>query len=311
MPVDTSLRGAIVHLDGRSLRIKRFSALTTMTLPLIGTAIAVYLLCTGRYTATDLWLFAVMYLVHLGGVTIGLHRYLAHRSFKTSRWMQDVLMVAGSMGAQGPLLFWVATHRRHHRFADREGDPHSPNLHGASWRQRLRGLWYAHMPWMLSPEDTRWSRFAPDILRDRRLVVHHRLYPAWVLLGLVLPTAVGFAIGHTAMSAFTAFIFGGLARIFVANQASWCVGSLCHAYGGRPFDNRDCSTNNWLVAVFTLGEGLQNNHHAFPSSFRHAVHWWEPDASGWAIALLGRLGLVWGLREPDSGTISRRRSGAQ
>ncbi|GAA2221037.1 acyl-CoA desaturase [Micromonospora olivasterospora] len=299
----------IVRLDPQSLRIKRFSALTTMTLPLIGTAVAVWLLVTGHVTALDLILFGVMYLVHLGGVTIGLHRLIAHRAFKTRPWVRDVLMVAGSMAAQGPLLFWVATHRRHHKFADQEGDPHSPNLHGTDLKARARGLWYAHMPWMLSEENSKWSVFAPDVLHDRRLVAHHRMYPAWVLLGLALPTAVGLVVGGSLEAAGTALVFGGLARIFVANQAAWCVGSICHAFGSRPFATRDQSTNNWWVAVVTMGEGLQNNHHAFPGSYRHAVRWWEPDLSGWLIAGLGRLRLAWDLHEPSATTVARRRMG--
>ncbi|MET8759910.1 acyl-CoA desaturase [Lentzea sp. NPDC004782] len=302
----TTPANSIVRLDPHSLTMKRFSALTTMVLPMIGTGMAAWLLWTGQYTWLDITLFVVMYLVHMAGVTIGLHRYVTHRAFSTSPWLTNVLMVAGGMAAQGPLLFWVATHRRHHRFADHEGDPHSPNLHGFAFRQRLRGLWYAHMPWMLSEESTKWSVFAPDVLRDRRLVAHHRYYPMWVLLGLTLPSVVGLVAGQNAAAAFTGFVFGGLARIFMANQAAWCVGSICHSFGSRRFANDDYSTNNWWVAVLTFGEGLQNNHHAFPGSFRHAVHWWEPDLSGWMIAGLGRLGLVWDLREPTATAIEKR-----
>jgi stearoyl-CoA desaturase (delta-9 desaturase) len=302
------LDAAIVRLDPASARLKRFSALTTMTLPLLGTAAAVYLIVTGRVTRTDVALFAGMYFVHMAGITVGFHRYLAHKAFKTSRAFEAVLMVTGSMGAQGPLMFWVTTHRRHHRFSDREGDPHSPNLHGTDLRGRLRGLWYAHMPWMLSDETSRWTVFAPDVLRDRRLMWFHRTYPAWVLLGLLIPTLIGFAVGQTLMSAVSGLVFGGLARIFVANQAAWCVGSICHAIGGRPFSNDDRSANNWPVAILTFGEGLQNNHHAFPGSFRHGVTWWEPDLSGWLLAGLGKLRVVWSLREPDAAQIARRRA---
>lgn len=300
------LASAIVKLDPASWRIKRFSALTTMTLPLIGTVAAAYLLWTGRFHTIDLVLFVVMYFVHMTGITVGFHRYLAHKAFRTSRFFEGVLMISGSMGAQGPLMFWVTTHRRHHRFSDREGDPHSPNLHGKGFKARMRGLWYAHMPWMLSNESTKWTAFAPDVLRDRQLMWYHRTYPTWVLAGLALPAAVGFAVGQTPMSALTALVFGGLARIFVANQAAWCVGSICHAYGSRRFDNRDRSTNNWPVAVFTFGEGLQNNHHAFPGSFRHAVRWWEPDLSGWLISGLRRLRVVWDAKEPSEEAIRRR-----
>jgi stearoyl-CoA desaturase (Delta-9 desaturase) len=306
-----ALSGAIVTLDPASLRIKRFSALTTMTLPLVGTAAAVYFLWTGNFTATDLWLFGAMYFVHMFGITVGFHRYLAHKAFKTSPAFEAVMMITGSMGAQGPLMFWVTTHRRHHRFSDQEGDPHSPNLHGRSFKARMHGLWYAHMPWMLSAETTKWTVFGPDVLKNRRLMFFHRTYPLWVVSGLVLPTLLGFAVEGTAMSALTGLVFGGLARIFVANQAAWCVGSVCHAFGGRPFHNKDRSANNWPVALLTFGEGLQNNHHAFPGSYRHGVTWWEPDMSGWLLAGLGKVGVVWSLREPDRETIAKRREEAK
>src|SRR5262249_47738340 len=129
-----------------------------------------------------------------------------------------------------------------------------------------------------------------------------------VVSGLALPAVVGFAVEGTAMSALSGLVFGGLARIFVANQAAWCVGSVCHAFGGRPLDNGGRSANNWPVAGVTFGEGLQNNHHAFPGSFRHGVRWWEPDLSGWLIACLAKLGVVWDLREPDRQTILARKA---
>lgn len=301
------LADAVVRLDPASLRIKRFSALTTMTLPLIGTAAAIYFLWTGRFTATDLWLFAGMYFVHMFGITVGFHRYLAHRAFRTGPVFEAIMMITGSMGAQGPLMFWVTTHRRHHRFSDHEGDPHSPNLHGWNFRARMRGLWYAHMPWMLSDETTKWTVFGRDVLRDRRLMYYQRSYPLWVISGLVLPAVIGAAVQGTAMAALTGLVFGGLARIFVANQAAWCVGSICHAFGSRPFDNGDRSANNWPVALLTFGEGLQNNHHAFPRSYRHGVTWWEPDLSGWLLTGLGRLGVVWSLHNPSKQAIAKRK----
>lgn len=299
---------AIVKLDRGSARIKWITAFAMMTLPGLGTAAAAVLLWQGMFTATDLWLFAGMYFVHMFGITIGFHRYLAHKSFKTSRFFEGVLMVAGSMGGQGPIMYWVTTHRRHHRFSDRDGDPHSPNLAGDGLGAKLRGLWWAHMPWMLSDESSSWRFWAPDVLRDRRLFFYHRTYQLWMVAGLVLPALIGFAVEGTAMAALTGFVFGGLARMFVANQAAWCVGSLSHMIGGRPFDNGDRSANNWPVAVFTFGEGLQNNHHAFPGSYRHAVRAWEPDLSGWVLTALGRLRVVRALRQPDAATIAARRA---
>jgi stearoyl-CoA desaturase (delta-9 desaturase) len=298
---------AIVKLDPASRRIKWITAFTMMALPGIGFATAVYLLWTGTCTTTDLMLFGALYVVHMVGATVGFHRYLAHKAFKTSRAFEAILMVTGSMAGQGPIMYWVTTHRRHHRFSDREGDPHTPNLRGRTLRGKTSGLWYAHMPWMLSDESSSWSFWAPDILRDRRLFFYQRTYQIWMLGGLALPALIGFAVGHSLTAAFTGLVFGGLARMFVANQAAWCVGSVCHMIGGRPFDNGDRSANNWPVAVLTFGEGLQNNHHAFPGSYRHSVTSWEPDLSGWLLTVLGRVGVVWDLRMPDKAAITAKR----
>lgn len=298
----------IVSLDPASRRLKRLSALTTMGLPIAGSIVGAVLVATRRFTVLDGALLVAMYAVHMGGITIGFHRHAAHKAFRTSLPLQAALLAAGSMGAQGPLTFWVATHRRHHRFSDRPGDPHSPNLHGTTVRGRLRGLWYAHMPWMLSDESARWTVFAPDVIRDRQMMWFNRTYFWWVGLGLLLPASIGLAVGRSWGAALGGLVFGGFVRILLANQAAWCVGSVCHAVGGRPFENGDRSANNWAVALVTFGEGLQNNHHAFPGSFRHAVRWWEPDMSGWVVAGLAAVGLVWDARQPDRAAVAARRS---
>ncbi|WP_102144498.1 acyl-CoA desaturase [Mycobacterium hubeiense] len=303
---DQSLTRAIVQLNPQSARAKRVVALVTIGVPAIGFVVACYLIATGRATALDYTLFAVFYAIQMFGITIGFHRYAAHKSFKTSRFFEGILMITGSMALEGPLFFWVSTHRRHHRFADQPGDPHSPNLSGAGLGGKLKGLWYSHIPWMFSGEESRVNVFAPDVLRDRHLYTYNRTYPIWALLSLLLPAVLGLAIGGTAQAAFSGFIFGGLARVFLANQAAWCVGSISHMFGSRPFVTRDNSANNWPVAVFTFGEGLQNNHHAFPSAYRHGMRWWEPDLSGWVLALLRRAGIVWDLRMPDRRMITER-----
>jgi stearoyl-CoA desaturase (Delta-9 desaturase) len=301
-----SLARAIVQLNPRSARAKRVVALVTIGVPAIGFAIAVYLIYTGRATALDYTAFAVFYTIQTFGVSIGFHRYVAHKSFKTSRFFEGVLMITGSMALEGPLLFWVSTHRRHHRFSDEAGDPHSPNLSGAGLRGKLRGLWYAHIPWMFSDKESRVSVFAPDVLRDRYLYNYSRTYPIWALTSLLLPGVLGFALGGTFAAALSGFVFGGLARVFVANQAAWCVGSVSHMIGSRPFVTHDNSANNWPVAFFTFGEGLQNNHHAFPGAYRHGMRWWEPDLSGWVLAVLAKAGIVWDLKMPNRRTINGR-----
>jgi stearoyl-CoA desaturase (Delta-9 desaturase) len=303
---EASLARAILQLNPKSARAKRIVALVTVGIPAVGFAIAIYLILAGRATWLDYTLFVVLYAVQMFGITIGFHRYVAHKSFKTSRFFEGVLMIAGSMALEGPLLFWVSTHRRHHRYADELGDPHSPNLSGEGVMGKLKGLWYAHIPWMFSDVESRANVFAPDVLRDRRLYTYSRTYPVWALVSLLLPAVLGFAIGGTLAAAFSGFIFGGLARVFVANQAAWCVGSISHMIGSRPFANRDDSANNWPVAFFTFGEGLQNNHHAFPGAYRHGMRWWEPDFNGWVIAALAKAGIVWNLHMPNRDTINSR-----
>jgi stearoyl-CoA desaturase (delta-9 desaturase) len=293
-----------------AVRVQRIVALGVMLIPLIGFIEAIRLTMNGFFGGTELVLFLVMYFVHMGGVTMGLHRLLSHCTFETSTFMKVLLTIMGSMAGQGPVLYWVSTHRRHHAYSDGPGDPHSPNLFGDDWKSQLKGLWYAHMPWMLSDEVSSWGHFARDTLKDRRLFFVHQTYFLWVLLGFALPAAVGGLVHGTWMGAWAGFVFGGLARMFLANQAAWCVGSVSHMFGRRPFRTDDRSANSLWVAVVAFGEGLQNNHHAFPGSYRHAVEWWEPDLSGWVLTVMGRLGLVWNLRQPSPEAIERMRQKA-
>jgi stearoyl-CoA desaturase (Delta-9 desaturase) len=297
---------AIVQLNPQSARTKRVVALVTIGIPTVGFAVAVYLILIGSATVLDYTLFGVFYAIHIFGVNIGYHRYVAHKSFKTSPFFEGVLLITGSMALEGPVVHWTATHRRHHRYSDEYGDPHSPNLSGDSIPGKLKGLWYAHIPWMLSDQESRTTVFAPDVFRDRRRYTFNRTYPIWALTGLLLPGVIGLVIGGTAASAFSGFIFGGLARAFVANQAMWCVGSISHMIGSRPFSTGDDSANNWPVAFLTFGEGLQNNHHAFPGAYRHGMRWWEPDLSGWVIYCLSKLGIVWDLHMPTKKMIDNR-----
>ncbi|HEX3657994.1 MAG TPA: acyl-CoA desaturase [Pirellulales bacterium] len=283
-------------------------ALAVVALPIIGVVAAVALWWRVGIGALELGALAGMFFVCMLGVTVGFHRHFAHNSFKTSRAGRALLIVLGSMAAQGPVLFWVVTHRRHHAFSDQEGDPHSPNLHGGDWTGLLVGLWHSHIGWMFSDELTDWVHFGRDLLQDRMIFRLHRLYALWVMLGLVLPAAVCGLIGGTWLAALQGLLWGGLVRMFMVNQASWCVGSVCHVFGTRPFQTRDRSANNYLVALLTFGEGLQNNHHAFPSSHAHAVWWWEPDLSAWVIRMLEFCGLVWDVKRPTARAVSELRA---
>jgi stearoyl-CoA desaturase (Delta-9 desaturase) len=303
---DESLLRAIVQLEPRSARAKRVVALVIIGVPTVGLAIAIYLMATGRATVLDYTLFAVFWAIDVGGVSMGYHRYVAHKSFKTSAFFEGVLLIAASTALEGPVLHWVATHRRHHRFSDEQGDPHSPHLSGPGIRGALKGLWYAHIPWMLSDQESRVNVLAPDVLRTPRLYFYNRTYEIWALLGLVLPAVAGWVIGGNLAAAFSGFIFGGLARVCLAHHAMWCVGSISHWIGSRPFSTGDHSANNWPVAFFTFGEGLQNNHHAFPGAYRHGMRWWEPDLSAWILYVLGKMGIVWDLHMPSRKMIDNR-----
>lgn len=295
----------ISEVNASAHRIQMAFALATMIIPAFGAIEAFRLQLTGQLTSLEWVMFAVMYFVHMGGVTMGLHRLAAHRSYTTSRWFQALLVLMGQTASQGPVLFWVATHRAHHAYSDTAADPHSPAGFGDGFWNKARGFWHGHMAWMLSRRVANWTHFARDLLRDRLMLRLHQSYVLCVIAGLALPAAVSGYAHHSWHAAFCGFIVGGLARMFWANQAAWCVGSLCHMVGDRRFRTHDDSTNNWFVALFAFGEGLQNNHHAFPSSYRHAMRWWEPDISGVCLYLMSKLGLVWGLKVPSQAAITR------
>ena len=301
------LRG-VSKASHSAVRLQRIIALGVMLVPFAGTVAALWLAVHQGVSRLDLTLFGAMYFATSVGVTVGYHRLFAHRAFRAGRRTQFVLAALGATAAQGPILFWAAVHRRHHAYSDGPGDPHSPNLHGNDWRGRVRGFVHSHVGWMLSDEVTSWPEYARDLMRDEFVVAQHERYTLWLIAGLVLPVLVGAAVTRSPMGALTAGLWGGLVRIFLASHASWCVGSVSHLYGSRPFATRDRSANNWLVAFFTFGEGLQNNHHAFPSSASHAVHWWEPDLSGLVIRAMKAAGLVWDVKLPTQRAILEART---
>jgi stearoyl-CoA desaturase (Delta-9 desaturase) len=291
------------------MRLQRLVAFLVMALPITGTGLAVYLIVRNGIGAVEIGSFLFMYLVTMGGMTVGLHRYFAHRSFETGPRMRVALAILGSMSTQGPLLSWVTIHRKHHAFSDRPGDPHSPHVHENKVFGMLNGLWHAHIGWMFTENSADWS-FSRDLMGDRKLFWVHRTYLYWVALSFLLPAVLAGVLTRSWSGAALGFLWGGLVRCFVVNQASWCVGSICHYFGTRRFDTHDHSANNYMVAVFTFGEGLQNNHHAFPSAARHGLRWWEPDFSGTLIWLLSAVGLVWNRYHPSDESIEKLRKAA-
>jgi stearoyl-CoA desaturase (Delta-9 desaturase) len=293
--VEKQMRGApgVLKLDDRRAAWQRRSVLLVTVIPFIGFVAAVALLWGRGLSGVDAAIALTFYFSTGFGITIGFHRYFTHRSFDTNRFLRGFFAIAGSMAIQGSVIDWVADHRRHHAFSDKDGDPHSPHLDdGPGLRGALRGLWHAHMGWLFEDEKTSAARWAPDLLKDPMIVRIDRLFPLWVVLSFGLPPLIGFAITGSVMGAVTAAIWGSLVRVFMLHHVTWSINSICHFYGSRPFESDDYSTNNWVLSILSMGESWHNNHHAFPTSAVHGIRRVQPDPSGAIIVLLEKLGLA-------------------
>jgi stearoyl-CoA desaturase (Delta-9 desaturase) len=244
---------------------------------------------------SDLAILALVYALTGFGVTIGFHRLLTHRSFSTSPLLRGVFAALGSAAIEGPVISWVADHRKHHACSDRPGDPHSPHVdHGQGWAGTLRGLYHAHLGWLfVHTQRGSKERFAPDLLRDPAIRFIDRTFPVWAVLGLAVPFGLGVAIAGSVAAGLTALLWGGAVRIFVLHHVTYSVNSLCHVFGDQLFRTRDESRNLAWLALPTLGEAWHNNHHAFPTSAVHGLGPRQLDPSGLVIRALERLGLVW------------------
>ncbi|MEU6643015.1 acyl-CoA desaturase [Saccharomonospora sp. NPDC046836] len=258
----------------------------------------------------DLVLAVVFYTVATLGVTVGYHRYFTHGSFKTNRALRVALAIAGSMAVQGSVIFWVASHRRHHAFADREGDPHSPWLFGTSPAALLRGFWHAHMGWMFKREVTNYERFAPDLLADNDLRVVNRFFWLWITLSLALPAILGGLFTWSLWGAVTAFFWAGLVRIAFLHHVTWSVNSICHMIGSRPFTSRDKAANFWPLAILSMGESWHNSHHADPTCARHGVLRGQLDVSARLIWIFEKLGWAHNVRWPKPERLAAKRIAA-
>jgi stearoyl-CoA desaturase (delta-9 desaturase) len=227
------------------------------------------------------------------GVTVGYHRLLTHAAFGSPPPVRYALAVLGSMAVQGPVIDWVADHRKHHAHTDEEGDPHSPHGHGSGFAGMVRGLLYAHMGWLLDTQgQARKRKYAPDLLEDPGMRAINRLFVPLALLGLLVPFALGWAIGGDLRDGLTGLLWGGLVRVFLLHHVTWSINSVCHFFGRRRFETDDHSTNVAWLALPSLGEAWHHNHHAFPRSSRHGLRRLELDPSAMVITAMERLGLA-------------------
>lgn len=275
-------------------KAEKLANLGAVVFPFVATVAAVILLWNRLVSPADLIIAATMYLLTAVGITVGFHRLLTHRSFQTSKPVEYLFAVLGSMAVQGPVISWVADHRKHHAHTDREGDPHSPHVgldgHTAGV---LNGLWHAHTGWLMSTQGRAdWRRYAPDLYEDGGMRTISRQFVLILLVGLGLPALAGYLVSGTLAGAATGLLWGGLVRVFFVHHVTWSVNSVCHFLGSRRFQTDDRSTNVFWLALPSLGEAWHHNHHAFPRSAAHGLRRRELDPSALIITAMERIGLA-------------------
>jgi stearoyl-CoA desaturase (delta-9 desaturase) len=295
MSATTPSRGVAEMVPIEHETLDRIVRTIVFGVPPVALAVAGWLAWGGTLHWHDLLVLGITYTLSGLGITVGYHRLFTHRSFKTGRTVRALLAVCGSMAVEGPVIEWVATHRKHHRFSDHSGDPHSPHVDQApGWRGTLRGLAHAHVGWMFRGKDmANPGRYAKDLLADRDLRFISRTFPLWVAVGLALPFCLGFALSGSIAGGLTGLLWGGAVRILLLHHMTFSINSLCHVFGRQPFTTDDESRNLVWLAPFAFGESWHNNHHAFPTSARHGLGRRQLDLSAWLITGLERCHLAW------------------
>jgi stearoyl-CoA desaturase (delta-9 desaturase) len=279
---------------GEMTRVEKGANLGAVVVPFAATLTAIVLFWNSLVSPADLVIAAVMYLLTAAGITVGFHRLLTHRSFQTSKPLEYTFAILGTMAVQGPVISWVADHRKHHAHTDEEGDPHSPHVgHDGGVRGVFAGLWHAHSGWLMSTQGRAdWKRYAPDLYEDPGMRTISRRFVPLIVVSLAIPALAGYIVSGTLVGALTGLLWGGLVRIFFVHHVTWSVNSICHFLGTRRFETDDHSTNVFWLALPSLGESWHHNHHAFPRSAVHGLKRWEPDPSAFIITALEKLGLA-------------------
>ena len=289
--------------------IDRVASAVVTAVPPIMVGIGMWLGWAGNlFEWKDILILVVSY-VGIGiGITVGFHRLLTHRSFKCHRWLRVCFAALGSAAAEGPVIGWVATHRRHHQYSDVAGDPHSPHVgHGSGWSGALRGLAHAHIGWVFRDmEVANERRYAKDLVDDRLIRFIDRTFVLWVIAGVAVVFGLGVSLSGSIAGGLTALLWGGAARIFLMHHATFSVNSVCHFFGRREYDTEDQSRNVAWLAIPTWGEAWHNNHHAFPTSYRHGLRRWQIDPSAAVIRALEFSGLAWGVVRVDPARLERK-----
>jgi stearoyl-CoA desaturase (delta-9 desaturase) len=258
----------------------------------------------------DIVLAVAFYYITGLGVSVGLHRYFTHGSFKAARGFKIALAVAGSLAIEKPVITWVADHRRHHKYSDKDGDPHSPWRFGNDWKALARGLAYAHVGWMFDGDITSEEKFCPDWLADADIVKISRWFPGLVTVSLLGPALIGGLWSMSWQGALTAFFWATLVRIAFLHHITWSINSICHTFGKEEFEVRDKSRNVSWLAILSFGESWHNLHHADPTCARHGVLKGQIDIAARTIWLAEKLGWVYDVRWPDAARLAGKQTGS-
>lgn len=289
----------IVPTKGQLLTQRLVTALLVIG-PVVALGIVVPLAWGHVISLLDIILAVVLYVITAHGITIGFHRLFSHRSFEANRPLKIVLASAGSLAVQGSVIGWVTEHRRHHRFSDKPGDPHSPHLAGHGAAAQVRGFLHAHVGWLFKSNPSCSNHYAPDLVADRDLVTVSRLFPAFAIVSFVVPFALGWAISGTIAGALTALFWAGAVRMMLQHHVTWSVNSVCHVFGKRPFRTRDRSTNFAPLSLLSMGESWHNLHHAYPTAARHGALRGQIDSSARLIRWFEKAGWATNVRWPES-----------
>ena len=292
-------------VEGRKSVLEQSLVIAFMIIPVVALVAAVMLTWGWGITLLDVVIATIAYFGTGLGVTVGFHRHFTHKSFKATRPMKVALAITGSLAFQGSIVSWVADHRRHHAFSDKEGDPHSPWLFGTGPLALVRGFWHAHMGWLFDRDKTNARRFAPDLLADRDVAAVDRQFVLLTVVSLGVPALLGGLLSWSWWGALTAFLWGGLVRVGLLHHVTWSINSICHMAGRRPFGTRDRSANVWWLAVLSFGESWHNLHHADPTCARHGVKRGQIDMSARLIWLFEKFGWVHSVRWPTPQRLER------
>ncbi|WP_214369964.1 acyl-CoA desaturase [Pseudonocardia sp. H11422] len=297
--------GAKPVLDGTRGLPQQIGVYVFVIVPLLALVAAVPFAWGWGLGWTDVVIAGVSYVLSGLGITVGYHRYFTHGSFKANRPLRIALAVSGSLAMQGPVIDWVADHRRHHAFSDKEGDPHSPWLYGTGPAALVKGFWHSHMGWLFDRDQTNEERFTPDLLADADIRRVDRLFGLWSVLTLLVPALLGGLLTWSWWGALTAFFWGGLVRVALLHHVTWSINSVCHMWGDRPFAARDHSANVWPLAIASFGESWHNLHHADPTCARHGVKRGQVDISARVIWAFEKLGWATSVRWPTQRRLDR------